>query len=111
MGEGCGISWLTGLRMEFARSEMDMCTLRSASIHLSCTGEVREVLGSLYPGSSLEVGEGSGCSHLGRTQWHSRFLAVCIPGQEREAATCSMKLARLMSRSDKPPQSWVLKVM
>lgn len=94
--------------MEFSSLEMDTCTLRSASIHLNCTGEVP---GCLDPGSSLEVGEGSGCSHLGRTQWHRGVLAACIPGQEREAATCSMKLARLMSRSDKPPQSWVLRVM
>jgi len=39
------------------------------------------------------------------------WLHVCVSNQEREAATCSMKLAKLMSRSDKPPHSWVLKVM
>lgn len=63
--------------------------------------------GCLDPGCSLDIGKGSGC----RTQWHSGVFGWWIPGQEREAATCSMKLARLMSRSDKPPQSWVLKVM
>lgn len=60
--------------MEFAGSEVDTGTLRSASIRLSCAGKVDEVLGWLDPGSGLEVGKGSGCSHLGTTRWHSGIL-------------------------------------
>lgn len=38
---------------------------------------------------------------------------LCTPSlvQDREAATCSMKLARLISRSDKPAHSCVLRIM
>lgn len=74
-------------------------------------------LGSLGLGTSLEVsgrrlevqssrrGMGCGCSRA------DIWLHVSLSSQEREAATCSMKLAKLMSLSDKPVHSWVLKVM
>lgn len=66
-------------------------------------------------GTSLGAGGGSRCRRPGKT-WvvavaELIFDFVCLSSQEREAATCSMKLAKLMSRSDKPAHSWVLKVM
>lgn len=92
----------------------------AASIQLKCQAvrgrELGVGLGSLGLGTSLEGsgrrlrvqssrrGAGRGC---GRAVW----LHVSPPSQDREAATCSMKLARLMSLSDKPVHSWVLKVM
>lgn len=54
--------------MEATRSEIDTYARcpRNASICLSCGREFGMVLGSLDPGTSLEVGEGSRCSHPGK---------------------------------------------
>lgn len=54
---------------------------------------------------SSRRGVGCGCGRA------DVWLQVSLPSQDREAATCSMKLAKLMSLSDKPVHSWVLKVM
>lgn len=54
--------------MEATRSEINTYARcpRNASIRLSCGREFGMALGSLDPGTSLEVGEGSRCSRPGK---------------------------------------------